>query len=242
MALSIGVLQMNSEAVSGSHWPMAKMVLAIAGLTLLNTAAPVLAQVESTDQKRAATTPTTPEEEEAVKTLLKGGISKHQAGDDRSAEALFKKALALDAENADAFYNLGAIAESRGDLTLALSDYRAALKCNPYDNGLIAVIEEVKRSMAARANPQLHTYETRMTTSNSMPAAAPSFAVALPANRNQYQMGIPNQTAMSRQLPIQGQTEASRPTGHDLMRAALGVARLLNHDTCSLCGGLLRRW
>src|SRR5579883_1773406 len=117
---------MDSEPVLGTHSPMAKMLLAIAGLTLLNAGTPVLAQAESHNQKTGAATPITQEEEEAVKTLLKGGISKHQTGDDQSAELLFKKALAIDAENADAFYNLGAIAESRGDLAVALTDYRAA--------------------------------------------------------------------------------------------------------------------
>lgn len=237
---------MDSKPGSGFHSTIAKTLLAMAGLTLLNISSPVLAEGEGADQTRARATTGSTESQESVKTLLRIGISKHRIGDDVAAEAFFQKALASDSENPDALYNLGAIAENRGDLQLALKYYRAALKSNPSDQDLRSAAQEVQNSLAERAadgnSPGRKALDPQITANNVMPPKAPSFALTLPANRNQYQFGLPSQTAMSRQLPPSEATQASRPLGHDLMRAALGVARLLNHDTCSLCGGLLRRW
>ncbi|MBX9724452.1 MAG: tetratricopeptide repeat protein, partial [Candidatus Obscuribacterales bacterium] len=49
------------------------------------------------------------------------------------AEKLFKKVLSLTPKNADAKYNLGAIAEWHNDLHKALAYYREALALKPGD-------------------------------------------------------------------------------------------------------------
>jgi tetratricopeptide (TPR) repeat protein len=203
------------------------------------------AQIGSLGQTVATNETKLPTEypEDSVKTLLKCGISKHRLGDDAEAEEYFKQALKIDHENADAFFNLGVIAEQKGDLELASRNYRAALRSDPTDKEFQAAELEVEKSIATRQSNVLSGQATSQIyqTNNVMPPRAPSFSVSLPTGRTQYQTNIARQSNAASQLPSED-APANQPHGQGLMRTALGIARLLNHDSCSLCGGLLRRW
>ena len=92
--------------------------------------------------------------------LLKQGMAAHRSGNHQFAEDRFKRALALDPGNADAFFNLGALAETRGDLLGALTNYRAALGINPLDRQLQDAVHSLEQQIAGHrdtvgsANPQ----------------------------------------------------------------------------------------
>ncbi len=68
-----------------------------------------------------------------VKGLLRQALKNYSDGNTQDAERLFKQVLALDFRNADANYNLAAIAESKGELSQAKNYYTAALKASPGD-------------------------------------------------------------------------------------------------------------
>lgn len=71
-------------------------------------------------------------------------VSAFQGGRYNQAEQLFKKVLELSPKNADAKYNLGAIAEWRGHLSSALKYYREALALKPGDQDIQRAIGEVQ--------------------------------------------------------------------------------------------------
>lgn len=78
--------------------------------------------------------------------LLKAGARIHQQGNTAQAEKLFRQAIALDPANADAYFNLGALAEGKGDLVTALGQYRAGLALRQNDPEL----KEAVRSMEGK--------------------------------------------------------------------------------------------
>ena len=65
------------------------------------------------------------------------------------AEHAFRKIIANDPNNSDAYYNLGVIAEGRGDLKSALNDYRQAQRINPQDQDLRDTVTSVANKVAA---------------------------------------------------------------------------------------------
>lgn len=63
------------------------------------------------------------------------------------AEKLFKKVLTLTPKNADAKYNLGAIAEWHNDLNKALAFYKEALALKPGDRDFQKAVQDVQTKM-----------------------------------------------------------------------------------------------
>jgi tetratricopeptide (TPR) repeat protein len=80
--------------------------------------------------------------------LLKQGMAAHRAGNHQVAEDKFKQVLSMEPRNADAFFNLGALAETRGDLIGALTHYRAALGINPLDRQLQEAVRSIEDQVA----------------------------------------------------------------------------------------------
>ncbi len=60
------------------------------------------------------------------------------------AEGLFKQVLLSDPRNADAYYNLGVIAEGRGDLQSALHNYQRAASLDPGDSELARAVASLQ--------------------------------------------------------------------------------------------------
>ncbi|MBS2010124.1 MAG: hypothetical protein JST01_23950 [Cyanobacteria bacterium SZAS TMP-1] len=79
--------------------------------------------------------------------LLAQGARLHKEGRIEEAEAIFKEVLIHDPQSVDAFYDLGAIAEGRGDLISALSHYHAALALRPGDKELKEAVASVERAL-----------------------------------------------------------------------------------------------
>ncbi len=83
----------------------------------------------------------------ALTALLARGAALHREGKVEEAEAIFRDVLAHDPRNVDAFYDLGAIAEGRGDLIGALSDYRAALALRAGDRELQEAVTSTEATL-----------------------------------------------------------------------------------------------
>lgn len=88
--------------------------------------------------------------EENAQEVLKQASSAYQNGRLDQAEKLFKKVLAMDPKNVDAFYNLGVLTESRGDLKGALDFYRRASALSAGDRSLAQAVAEVQEKIRAK--------------------------------------------------------------------------------------------
>lgn len=86
--------------------------------------------------------------------ILRYGTRKHALGDLAEAEAAFKHVLTIDPKNVDAFFDLGAMAEQRGDYFTALSDYRAALALHPQEKQLKEAVAAMESALTGSGNFQ----------------------------------------------------------------------------------------
>lgn len=85
-----------------------------------------------------------------TKELLKRAVMAHSSGNLSEASRLFEQVLAIDPKNTDANYNLGSMAEDRGDLDNALNYYRSAAASSPDDNDIKHAVASVERKVAKR--------------------------------------------------------------------------------------------
>lgn len=81
--------------------------------------------------------------------FLREGARLHRMGEYAEAERLFREAVANDPRNPDGFFNLGALAEGRGDLIDALTQYHAGLSIKPNDPALKEAVESIEKRLAA---------------------------------------------------------------------------------------------
>jgi Flp pilus assembly protein TadD len=70
---------------------------------------------------------------DATKVALQQATMLYQQGRTDEAETAFKHVLALDSKNADAYFNLGVIAESKNDFATASKNYSRASQIDPGD-------------------------------------------------------------------------------------------------------------
>jgi len=84
-----------------------------------------------------------------AKNALHQALTLYQQGKLNDADIAFKRVLAIDPNNTDANFNLGAIAEGRGDLQNALKYYKAVLKVNPDDNDAQSGVNAVQQKLAS---------------------------------------------------------------------------------------------
>lgn len=71
-----------------------------------------------------------------VDELMSKALQAHADGKSAYSEKLFNQVLALDPKDTDAYYNLGVIAEERGDYNAALQIYQKGLHVSPEDQEL----------------------------------------------------------------------------------------------------------
>lgn len=82
--------------------------------------------------------------------LFQKGTQSYQEGRLGEAEQFFQQVLKEDHDNVNALYNLGALAEERGDLHGAHDYYRLAVNVNPEDRQLRAAVDEVGQELSRR--------------------------------------------------------------------------------------------
>jgi Flp pilus assembly protein TadD len=104
---------------------------------------PVQQQVYEADVPDYAT------KEDSATAMLKRATDLYAKGKTAEAESVFKKVVAIDSQNADAHFNLGAIAEARGDTQAALREYRIASQINPSDPELKDAVSQIERKQNA---------------------------------------------------------------------------------------------
>lgn len=81
--------------------------------------------------------------------MLKKGVQLTAAHQFNDAANLFEEVLAKDPNNVDAYYDLGAVAEDRGDFSAALNFYNAAQGLAPSDRGIAQAIAAVQNTINA---------------------------------------------------------------------------------------------
>jgi len=90
------------------------------------------------------------------------------------AEQAFRKIIANDPNNGDAYYNLGVIAEGRGDLKSALNDYRQAQRISPQDQDLRDTVTTVSNKIAA-GQKTVASSSAKASGRGATPRVAPSY-------------------------------------------------------------------
>jgi tetratricopeptide (TPR) repeat protein len=159
--------------------------------------------------------------------LLKQGMAAHKAGNHQVAEDKFRRVLTMEPRNADAFFNLGALAETRGDLIGALTHYRAALGINPLDRQLQDAVRSVEDQVANQNGtassiaPKSHSASplayTRPPVYDVSQQAAPEYDVAQyppPASTNPNAFSLQTATYganLQNQPPIYGVSQQPPP-------------------------------
>jgi tetratricopeptide (TPR) repeat protein len=220
--------------------------------------AQVLAKEETPALVKAE--PSSPEA--SVNLQLKGGIAKWRSGDEAGAEKIFEEIVSKDKGNADAYYNLGVIAERNGNLDLALKYYRKAHQVNPDDRQIELAESQVQAGLAnqrarlfsERTVPRMPGFN--QVDMNEMPPKAPPVAVSAQFARTHFAITPPQKTQAfhvpaTPLLASQAQADPQRTKtlgrkSKQLLRVAAGVAATaaaayFHVDTCSLCGGMLHR-
>ncbi len=84
-----------------------------------------------------------------TKTALREALELYSQGKVDQAEGAFKRVLATDRQNADANYNLGAIAEGKGNLNEALKYYKTAQKSSPGDSDINGAVASIQSKLAS---------------------------------------------------------------------------------------------
>ncbi|HEY9775463.1 MAG TPA: tetratricopeptide repeat protein [Planktothrix sp.] len=82
------------------------------------------------------------------KETLKQAMSLYSKGDSEGAERAFKQVVAMDNKSVDAYFNLGVIAEGKGDLQSALMNYRSAYHLRPADDDLKGAVSSVEQKLS----------------------------------------------------------------------------------------------
>lgn len=82
--------------------------------------------------------------QDATKTALQQATMLYQQGRTDEAENAFKKVLKLDSRNADAYFNLGVIAESKNDFVNAQKNYARASQLNPSDSDFADAVRSIQ--------------------------------------------------------------------------------------------------
>lgn len=132
---------------------------------------PKVQSVKST--AKSTVKPVSKPENKEVRGMLTFGASLHREGKLNEAEDTFRKVLVRDPQNADAFYNLGALAEGRGDIITALGHYRAAQALNPEDGQIKEAVISMENSL--KNGHSKFGYE---------PGKVPAPAITLPVQAN----------------------------------------------------------
>ncbi|MBX9720736.1 MAG: tetratricopeptide repeat protein [Candidatus Obscuribacterales bacterium] len=186
--------------------------------------------------------------QEATAKRLEEAVKLHHSGKSVEAEQSLRIILANNPQNSDAYFSLGAIAESRGDLKTALEYYTSAMQANPNDSEAHDAVAELSRKITATANQPFYNplgpppeqgsskvlqgraWELGSNaTQNGMQGQA-AFTAPNIRSANVSQQGIPT---VGVSQPVRQSAGAS--IGRSLARAALGAALSGTGLHCPVC-------
>jgi tetratricopeptide (TPR) repeat protein len=140
-----------------------------------------------------------------VSKMLAQALQLYGQGQSQQAERLFNRVLSLDPHNVDAYYNLGAISEQKGNPEEALRNYQRALDITPGDSELqqAAAAMQAKlqeKQLARNRQQQLTAAQARQQeTRNRLKKLADDAAVAY-RNAN-YDLAVRNLEMVAVELP-----------------------------------------
>src|SRR4051812_34383218 len=109
--------------LTGVLWVVLALAIAGGGFAAGRLTAP--------DSKSAATAPSGDSSSATVSQLLSQALQLHTGGDLDGASALYNEILGKDPQNKYALFNLGQIAQTRGQFDLAIEKYQAAIAVDP---------------------------------------------------------------------------------------------------------------
>lgn len=170
--------------------------------------------------------------------LLDQAMQLYSQGRTSEAESAFKRVLASDAKSVDAYFNLGVIAESRGDTQEALKNYEAAYRLNPGDaeiksardalKGRIASEQRIAAQQEAERRAQLAKNSQKEELKNMVAQASADY------KSGNVDRAIDSLTKVSRQVPKDADVhyalaQAYRAKG-DTSSARSSIAQALSLD------------
>ena len=167
---------------------------------------------------------------------LEEAVKLHHEGKDYEAEKSLKAILGRDPKNADAYFSLGAIAETNGDLHSALDYYSSAMQANPSDPEASQAVAELSRKIAAADNgPFVNPLEPPVA---PPPNVLQGRALSVNAAAGAYNGTYTTQTAINSPpiatLPVT-QPNRNPSFARSFARAALGVALTGTGLHCPVC-------
>lgn len=189
-----------------------------------------------------------------VRQLLHDGMAKHQAGKADEAEKVFKEVLVASPYNAHASYNLGAIAEEKGDLAAALGHYRTALIADPNDREVQQAVAQIEEEIGKRQDGPIRNplqTATTATNGNVLRGNAWEFEAAQQPFQAVIPYTVPNQPvfnggAVIGQAPVVQQpiptANVSQKRGHPVLKAVtraaitIGISGAMRMNTGSSFG------
>lgn len=198
--------------------------------------------------KRVAEIRTAKKNGEPLDARLEAAVKLHHDGKTLEAEQSLKKILEENPKNADAFFSLGAIAESRGDLRAALEFYTTAMQYNPNDSESKDAVADLSRRLTAQqntaeqpvfSNPLAATVPPPEPSAPGVPVLqGRAWDVNANANANASQLrGHAPLSVTLPTVPTANVTQSGRPNtfARALTRAALGAALSGTGLHCPMC-------
>ena len=171
------------------------------------------------------------------KAVLKNAMQLYAHGQTDQAEREFRKVLSMNSRSVDAYYNLGVIAEAKGDLSGAMNYYRSASNFSPGDNDLREALNGVQTKLQNQTTAQTHQREAQQRESleaqqqaktTEMKGLVTEAATAYKAGN--YDKAIGNLETVARQAPDDADVQYALAQAYkgkgqfDLSRSALNKA------------------
>ena len=167
------------------------------------------------------------EQNEQINSHLRTGMQRFSQDDLRGAETEFQQVLNIDPNNPHAFFNLGVVAERRGDLNLALLNFRTALVFDPKASDLQQAVADMERRLSWQKRGESGTRNLN------------AFGLSAEQTMNAQQPILPQSASIRSKssLPMVTVSQNSRETSQKLGRAAFTVARVVGSGVLSVFSG-----
>lgn len=104
---------------------------------------------------------------DSSKSILVRAVEKYSAGNVAEAAVLFQKVLAVDPNNSDAHYNMGAIDEQQGRLTEALAHYQVASRANPSDKDYSEAVRSLSQKLQTAKAESIRQQQKQQVAANN---------------------------------------------------------------------------
>lgn len=164
--------------------------------------------------------------QEEINRHLQAGMRKYSQGDLLGAEVEFQHVLELDQKNPHAFFNLGVIAESRGNLNLALQNYRTALVFDPGAADLQRAVVETEQRLSRQQASFAQSRDFGRLCGSVQEKQA-----------HQSVFSVPPSMQSEMQLPVVSVTQNSKVPSKAIGKAAFTAARIVGIGALSAVAG-----